>query len=780
MGLHKRLTALRRDRPGLFYVLRLYYLGCVVLIVSFGLLALLFLPASLGVYSNRELQQSLEQTFKALDGQLGTIYDNYKNLYLSADMSKLLHADAYSSEIDVEVTNLFQASINYSDCVDTVYIVSNGLGMVFSNEGVTSTFSGFYDQEAINQLRNYNPGKDDIFIPRTTTYTRINSPQTFHYITLFLTRQDAQGQNDGGLVVNIDEQKLYNLITLDTDRAKNLYLINNGGQILLQSDSARLGKSIQNTGVYHGLNIRDVSTRIVAPYSSQFFDTPVDVTGIRSPVLGYYFLYIHPKYSLDSPGITYILYIACVMLALLLAAPFLAYFVSRKIHAPVSNLASSLKKKLAAGMVADSAPSASGDVAYIEQTYDSLLGRIKKLNQDARQFSQVRIRETVIHLASGDYHTEEECRQRLDDAGILFLQPSSLVMVVSIDRFHTLMETMSPQDMFLNQYAAVNMAGELLGEFCTCVGAEQPMAMDHLLLILNYQETEGFRAWLTERIHALQDALTQHLKLSVSIGVGNPQESLLALRDSYQQALRAVAYRMVFGRQAVVFYNEIAPREAAGLEYPYDLENNITIALRIRSLEKAQSGIENFVKRVSAGNVEFASSALLQLFIALSRVLKTIWEDSNLQEEPYFRKLQEQFKACETLEEKYACLLNMVRRIVENRSAEVKDKKQEMIERACAYIQAHYTDPGLSIERVAAQVDISVSYFRSLFRELTGYAPADYLVNYRLGKAKELLRNSNRSVKSIAQAVGYDARYFYSVFKNRVGKTPTDYRKDPS
>lgn len=197
-------------------------------------------------------------------------------------------------------------------------------------------------------------------------------------------------------------------------------------------------------------------------------------------------------------------------------------------------------------------------------------------------------------------------------------------------------------------------------------------------------------------------------------------------------------------------------------------------------MEKAQSGIENFVKRVSAGNVEFASSALLQLFIALSRVLKTIWEDSNLQEEPYFRKLQEQFKACETLEEKYACLLNMVRRIVENRSAEVKDKKQEMIERACAYIQAHYTDPGLSIECVAAQVDISVSYFRSLFRELTGYAPADYLVNYRLGKAKELLRNSNRSVKSIAQAVGYDARYFYSVFKNRVGKTPTDYRKDPS
>ena len=56
-------------------------------------------------------------------------------------------------------------------------------------------------------------------------------------------------------------------------------------------------------------------------------------------------------------------------------------------------------------------------------------------------------------------------------------------------------------------------------------------------------------------------------------------------------------------------------------------------------------------------------------------------------------------------------------------------------------------------------------------------SPKQYLLNKRLTRAKELLKETNASVFEIANSVGYDDQlYFSRIFKKHIGISPTEYK----
>ena len=97
-------------------------------------------------------------------------------------------------------------------------------------------------------------------------------------------------------------------------------------------------------------------------------------------------------------------------------------------------------------------------------------------------------------------------------------------------------------------------------------------------------------------------------------------------------------------------------------------------------------------------------------------------------------------------------------------------------ERIEAYINEHYASD-LSLQTISQALNYSEVYFCKLFKQCFRVNFSAYLNDYRISKARELLRTTDMGVKDVSLACGYaDSSYFARVFKRQTGQTPTDYR----
>jgi AraC family transcriptional regulator len=84
----------------------------------------------------------------------------------------------------------------------------------------------------------------------------------------------------------------------------------------------------------------------------------------------------------------------------------------------------------------------------------------------------------------------------------------------------------------------------------------------------------------------------------------------------------------------------------------------------------------------------------------------------------------------------------------------------------------------IKLEDMAAVVNLSPNHMHKIFRQVTNTTPNEYLINYRMKKAKELLLMEHLPIKEVSQLCGYDnICYFHYVFKQRNGFTPDEFRQ---
>lgn len=108
----------------------------------------------------------------------------------------------------------------------------------------------------------------------------------------------------------------------------------------------------------------------------------------------------------------------------------------------------------------------------------------------------------------------------------------------------------------------------------------------------------------------------------------------------------------------------------------------------------------------------------------------------------------------------------------------VKDSHMVYAEKACDYINTNYSYP-ITIEDVASYVGISRSHLFRSFQMYLQQSPKEYLIDFRIKKARHLLRETSLSVAAIAYSVGFENNlYFSKVFKSRMKMSPSDYRKE--
>ena len=313
--------------------------------------------------------------------------------------------------------------------------------------------------------------------------------------------------------------------------------------------------------------------------------------------------------------------------------------------------------------------------------------------------------------------------------------------------------------------------------FRCCVGA----MMGNMILAFVPYEIPSQEAEYEIRINIIENArkmvreLRQTFDAKFRLGIGSIHE-IQNLSESYNEAMRSMAYNC---SDSVVHVNDLPILCNYEEDYPIETETHLFKNVENGNLNKsvyyAKSFfdwmVENHSQNVMdiklkvlefvlrAETIGFESGGMVYRFNMRSKYLGTIMEMQT------YQQLYEWFEA-------------KISEVCRNILTKKEESTVDIVKKAQLYIEQNYSKD-IVLDEVSKQLQISPYYFSKLFKKRTGSNFIEYLTNIRIEKAKELLRNSSKSIKEICMEVGYsDANYFSRTFKKNVGVSPTEYKEE--
>jgi two-component system response regulator YesN len=171
-----------------------------------------------------------------------------------------------------------------------------------------------------------------------------------------------------------------------------------------------------------------------------------------------------------------------------------------------------------------------------------------------------------------------------------------------------------------------------------------------------------------------------------------------------------------------------------------------------------------------------ANFVYVEILLAASRIIK---ENGGIPNEVIPNQLQEQgiSGSMRSVDDALPLTKEILLCAIAFRDRQNAMKYSMVIRKAQAYLNAQYTNPGISLHDVASYVALSNNHFCTVFSQEVGITFTEYLTGLRINKAKELLRSTNLRSSDIAYQIGYnDPHYFSYLFRKTTGMTPGNYR----
>ena len=308
------------------------------------------------------------------------------------------------------------------------------------------------------------------------------------------------------------------------------------------------------------------------------------------------------------------------------------------------------------------------------------------------------------------------------------------------------------------------------------------------VLIKGQKETieENTRSCVSE-IQRILDRKEQ--KRQWFVAAGEPGERLSQIQKSYYSASRAFSQRYMYDEN-ILYYDEMASMEKKNVTeddstYLQKVDVN---ALNPVILQKFLSNglleeTENFVKdyfyaigQEPLESLVFRNYVTLNVRFSVMSFLKEIGCDTRtLEQEDTEDVLSESSKS---LENAIAYAEKIISQAIALRDQNSGNKNRSILKTAVDFIDSHYMEEDMSLNKAANAANVSANHFSALFSQNMGQTFIEYLTNLRMNKAKEYLRCTSMRSSEIAGEIGYkDAHYFSYLFKKTQGMTPSDYRK---
>ncbi len=274
-----------------------------------------------------------------------------------------------------------------------------------------------------------------------------------------------------------------------------------------------------------------------------------------------------------------------------------------------------------------------------------------------------------------------------------------------------------------------------------------------------------------EALDAARQNVERCLGQPLQIGLSAPCEALSALPACTRQALSAVHHLGAQREGQVLCITDIAPSRGQAFipdEYMLRVLNN---NLKLGDAQQAASAVSSLLDAGSRATLSDWRAYLLEILMVFIRAARDL--DLSAQEDALVAA-QEQLMRCPPPAQAETVFTALCGRFAASVTESRASSSHLLAAEAAAYMQRHYMDEDLTMDKLCGHLHISSSYFGSLFKKETRKTFTQYLTEVRMDKAMTLLASTDLRTAEIAVRVGIsDPSYFSYAFRRHFGVSPS-------
>lgn len=300
-----------------------------------------------------------------------------------------------------------------------------------------------------------------------------------------------------------------------------------------------------------------------------------------------------------------------------------------------------------------------------------------------------------------------------------------------------------------------------------------------------------FKADSKEELEKIQKEYLDRIKKILMIyehvryfgGIGVPVNRLRELPVSFERASHAFAHRYLVGESLILNSEEMEQggyleKEKFNISNvnPKQIDRNkIREFLKVGDKEEAIYFVEEFFKDLGSNAMK---SKIFRQYITMDAYFCVVDFVEGLQlSRDEIETLDVTSGVLQSQENAMEYVVRIIKKALELRENAASNRYGDIVDEVMQYIEENYADEELSLNLLASHVNFSPNHLSMIFSQQTGQTFIKYLTDYRMNKAKELLRCTGKKSSVISMEVGYkDPHYFSYLFKKTQGMTPTQYR----
>jgi AraC-like DNA-binding protein len=647
--------------------------------------------------------------------------------------------------------------------VQDIHLIDLKRGWILNSGG----YNQLSDSESSKIVRYLDITRNKFWIAENEKLFRYSNGNKNLTINLVKKIPAFSEKPDGMFIIEIPGKQLRSYLSADNTLGEVIILDESYRILATQNENMQVDPQMMET-LISKLRGSDESSGL---YETSLGKNQVGVAFQRSSFNGWAYISVIPieLIRFESRRTGWIILATCVILLLL--AVIISLAGSQRMYAPIQRLYQSLftnqdkeRKRIDEFHMINEGFVRMRDVQV--QMADQIKNHIRQLEEYY-----------VLKLVRGDIKPSEMNEK-------LGLLDSNLnkwkrmaVLTIQID---TLKGTRySERDSELLLFAISNIVGDLIPQNNRLM----PIVMQSSQVTLIFDDpkvTEEFRTYMYSIAKKVQDEVEHYLSLRISIGISRSYGGLKDAKRAYKEAMDALKYRVLFGQRTILHVDDVQPSQNVTTEYPKELERQIFDAVKMADREKIQLLLDPFFEEISGQyqNYNDYQIAVTRFFVNLIRLLQEsgISHLELLGGDP---PLIEQLHALASVEDvrnwfKSQIIEPMVRVYEEQRKTKYQTISQEVLQ----MIHDNY-DTDISLESCSNLLNYHPSYISKVLRQEQGISFSDYLMHYRLNKAKEMLEETEMKIAEIAEKLRYNnSQNFIRSFRRLVGMTPGTYRDE--